>query len=187
VVVVDELILPDSNTLAACEEFLSRTENWNKGSRLNVRIYGDATGERRRTSASRTDWQIVKDFFGRYRDRFEVSFQVPSANPLVKDRVNCVNAKLRNHAGQQRLLVNPGCKHLIKDFEQVCWKTDPHGNSLVELDKSDSLRTHVSDAVGYLVAREFPMRAIMGERSGPALLQHGEESKSASWCAAGLK
>src|ERR1039457_5462500 len=37
---------------------------------LNVYIYGDATGEQRKTSASRTDWQIVKDFFGRYTDRF---------------------------------------------------------------------------------------------------------------------
>jgi hypothetical protein len=170
VVVLDELILPDSNTLAACEEFLSRTEKWNRGSRLTIQVYGDATAEQRHTSASRTDWQIIKDFFGRYRDRFDVTFHVPSANPLVKDRVNCVNAKLRNHAGKHRLLVNPSCKHLIKDFEQVSWKTDPHGNPLVELDKSDSMRTHVSDAVGYLVARDFPMRRQIGERPGPALL-----------------
>ena len=78
-----------------------------------------------------------------------------------------MNALLRNHAGQHRLLVNPSCKHLIKDFEQVCWKADPHGNPLTDLDKSDHMRTHVSDAVGYLVAREFPMRAARGERGGP--------------------
>jgi hypothetical protein len=170
VVVLEELILPDSNTLAACEEFLSRTAKWNAGSRLHVNVYGDSTGEQRRTSAARTDWQIVKEFFGRYRDRFDVTFQVPSSNPPVKDRVNCVNAKLRNQTGQYRLLVNRSCKHLIKDFEQVCWKTDPHGNPLVELDKSDPMRTHVSDALGYLVAREFPMRPVRGERSGPSLL-----------------
>ena len=128
-----------------------------------------STGEQRRTSASRTDWQIVKEFFGRHRDRFDVIFDVPSSNPLVKDRVNCVNAKLRNHAGQNRLFVDGRCKHLIKDLEQVSWKADPHGNSLADLDKSDPMRTHVSDAVGYLVAREFPMRSVIGERSGPAL------------------
>lgn len=170
VVVLDELILPDSNTLAACEEFLSRTEKWNAGSRLTVQVYGDSTAEQRHTSASRTDWQIVKEFFGRYRDRFNVTFHVPSANPPVKDRVNCVNARLRNHAGQHRLMVHEHCKHLIRDFEQVCWKTDPHGNSLVELDKSDPMRTHVSDAVGYLIAREFPMRRQTGERPGPAII-----------------
>jgi len=167
--VLEEIILPDSNTLAACEELLSRTAKWHTGFPMNIFVYGDATGEQRRTSASRTDWQIVKDFFGRHNDRFSAKFQVPSTNPPVKDRINCVNAVLRNHAGQHRLLVDPNCKHLIQDFEQVSWKADPHGNSLADLDKSDSKRTHVSDAVGYYVAREFPMRAVMGERSGPSL------------------
>jgi hypothetical protein len=166
--ILEEMILPDSNTLAACEELLSRTLKWSTGC-LGIYVYGDATAEQRRTSASRTDWQIVKDFFGRYSDRYQAAFRVPSANPLVKDRVNCVNAVLRNHAGQSRVLVDPKCKHLIKDFEQVCWKTDPHGNSLAELDKSDAMRTHVSDAVGYYVAHDFPMRSQRGERSGPML------------------
>lgn len=170
VVVLDELILPDSNTLAACEEFLSRTEKWTDGSRLNVQIYGDSTAEQRHTSASRTDWQIVKEFFNRYRDRYNVTFHVPSSNPPVKDRINCVNARLRNHAGQHRLLVHEHCKHLIRDLEQVCWKTDPHGNTLVELDESDPMRTHVSDALGYYIAREFPMRPQMGEKSGPMVI-----------------
>jgi hypothetical protein len=122
-------------------------------------IHGDATGEQRRSSASRTDWQIVKDFFGRYQDRYRANLRIPSANPPVKDRINCVNAMLHNHAGEHRLLIDPRCKHLIKDLEQVCWKVDPHGNPLAELDKSDPMRTHVSDAVGYWIAREFPMRA----------------------------
>lgn len=169
VMVLDEMIMPDSNTLAACEEFLSRTEKYFTGVPLCVRVDGDSTADQRRTSASRTDWQIVKEFFNRYCDRFQVTFAVPSSNPLVKDRVNCVNAKLRNHAGQYRLLINATCKHLIKDFEQVCWKTDPHGNSLADLDKSDPMRTHVSDALGYLVAREFPLQALRGERPGPAI------------------
>jgi hypothetical protein len=167
--IFDELILPHSNTLAACEEFLARTRSLCPGGSMNVYVYGDATGEAHKTSASRTDWQIVKDFFGRYKDRYQVRFEVPSANPPVKDRVNCVNARLLNHAGQRRLLINPTCTHLIKDFERVCWKADPHGSSLAELDKSDPMRTHVSDAVGYFVAREFSMRAIVGERGGPSI------------------
>ena len=53
--VLDELVLPDSNSLAACEEFLSRTEKWVRVSKLpiSLSIYGDATGDSRRTSASR--------------------------------------------------------------------------------------------------------------------------------------
>jgi hypothetical protein len=168
--ILEEKILPDSNTLAACEELLSRTQKWNHGFPLNISVYGDATGEQHRTSSSRTDWQIVKNFFGRYPDRYHASFCVPSANPPVKDRVNCVNAMLRNHAGQSRMVVDTGCKHLIQDFEQVAWKADPHGNTLANLDKSDPKRTHVSDAVGYYVAREFPMRPVRGEMSGSAIV-----------------
>jgi hypothetical protein len=189
--ILDELILPNSNTLAACEEFLERTRNWTTlklpdvpqhGEAweqivaqltppiVNVYVCGDATGEQRKTSASRTDWQIVKQFFGRYTDRFHAGFRVPSDNPPVKDRINCVNAMLRNHAGEHRLLIDPRCKQLIKDLEQVCWKADPYGNALAEVDKSDPMRTHVSDAAGYWIAREFPMRTPRGERGGPSIV-----------------
>jgi hypothetical protein len=169
VYVLEEMILPDSNTLTACEELLRRTAKWTSGFPIEIAVYGDAS-EPRQTSATRTDWQIVKEFFARYRDRFHFTLNVPSANPIVKDRVNCVNARLRNHAGQHRLFVDQNCKHLIKDLEQVSWRSDPNGNLLAVLDKSDRARTHVSDALGYLIAREFPMRAQMGEKPGPALL-----------------
>ena len=52
---------------------------------LNVYIYGDATGEQRKTSASRTDWQIVRDFFGRYHDRFQAKLCVPA--PIHPSRI----------------------------------------------------------------------------------------------------
>ena len=169
--ILDEMILPDSNSLAACEEFLSRTEEWVRISSLpiNLSIYGDGTGDSRRTSASRTDWQIVREFLGRYRDRFNTTLRINPSNPPVKDRVNCVNAMLRNQAGQRRLLIDPGCKQLIQDFERVHWKSDPNGNLLGDIDKSDPMRSHASDALGYMIAREFPMRASVGEK--PGLLQ----------------
>src|SRR5260370_27190831 len=62
--VLDGLVLPDSNTRAACEEFLTRTAKWKSVRPLEVHVYGDATAEQRETSASRTDWQIVRRFFG---------------------------------------------------------------------------------------------------------------------------
>jgi hypothetical protein len=62
---------------------------------LNVCVYGDPSGDSNRTSASRTDWQIVKSFFGRYSDRFQAHFCVPSKAGPMKDRVNCVNRCLK--------------------------------------------------------------------------------------------
>lgn len=70
VFVLDELVLPDSHTGAACEEFLARTERFVARSHLPVRldVFGDATGDSRRSSASRTDWQIVREFLNHHRD-----------------------------------------------------------------------------------------------------------------------
>jgi hypothetical protein len=166
--VLDELVLPNSNTLAACEEFLARTTKI--PGLLQVYVYGDPSGEGRRTAASRTDWQIVRAFFGRYPDKFVALFRVPSAAGLVKDRVNCVNAMLLNHDGKRRLFLDASCRELAKDLDQFVWKADPSGRALVELDKSDLMRSHTSDALGYMIAREFDMRPQVGERGGPALL-----------------
>jgi hypothetical protein len=141
---------------------------------LNVYVYGDATSESsrgiRNTAASRTDWQIIREFFARHADRFHAQIRVGSANPTQRDRVNCLNAKLRNHAGERSLFLSPRCTELAIDLEQVTWKSDAAGNILADIDKSDPMRTHLSDALGYYVAREFAMKRKAGERGGPALL-----------------
>jgi len=117
----------------------------------------------RRSSASRTDWQIVRDFFSRHTGLYDASFWIGSSNPRVKDRVNCVNAMLHNHAGERRLHIDPRCKQLILDFERVHWKADANGNPLADIDKSDPARTHVSDALGYMIASEFNMEGTYGD------------------------
>jgi hypothetical protein len=164
--ILSEIVLPDSNTWNACEAFLQKISTW-KSSLTHfpqVKVYGDATGNGRQTAASRTDWQTVHEFLGRYP--YTVDFRVPSSNPPVKDRVNCVNARLRNHAGERRIRINPGCTHLIKDLERVHWKTDARGNMTPGLDKSDPQRSHLSDALGYMIAREFGMQGKFGEMRG---------------------
>ena len=99
---------------------------------------------------------MIRDFFKRFP--YSVTYDVPSSNPGVKDRINCVNAMLHNQAGDRRLSIDPGCKQLILDFERVHWKVDLSGNSLTDIDKSDPARSHLSDALGYMIARDFGMR-----------------------------
>ena len=166
VYVLDEAVLPDSNTTAACEAFLERSAAWVARSYLPVQVdvYGDATGDARRSSASQTDWQLVRDFLHQHHDLYKPVFHIGSSNPAVRDRVNCLNAKLCNQAGTRRLLIAPRCKQLIQDMERVHWKTDSNGNALNEIDKSDPARTHASDALGYMIASQFPMRAAGGYR-----------------------
>jgi hypothetical protein len=166
--VLDEIGLSNSNTYEVCKEFARRAETI-LGPRIQrgaaeIRIFGDATGDSRKSSAYETDWQIVRDFFREHQQTFRVHYSVPSANPLVADRINCVNAKIVNAKGERRLTVNRRCTQLIKDLEQVVWKTDVSGNKLRELDSSNPARTHASDALGYLIAQKFPMRRGVGQR-----------------------
>jgi len=167
--ILEEIVLEDSNTPAACQAFLKRAENWRLQVPHRLWLYGDATGDSRHSSASRTDWQIVRDFVRGYNWQFAVSDRVPRENPAVKDRTNCVNALLENQLGQHRLLIHPRCRELIQDFEQVVWRTDRHGNREKELDKSNRRRTHLSDALSYMVSEQFPMQAVVGFRSEPLL------------------
>jgi hypothetical protein len=158
--VLDEIVLPDSNIAEACHEFKRRTEKWTERGRLSVAVYGDAAGNSR-THAGASDWELVKQYF-RNDSRYALTFHVPSADPPVKDRVTAVNALLKNSLGEVRLTLDPKCKELAKDLEQVHWKADASGNLTAAIDKSDAKRTHVSDSLGYLIHREFPVRAAGG-------------------------
>ena len=75
-----------------------------------------------------------------------------------------MNAMLCSTMGERRLLVDPGCNELRKDLQQVVWKADIAGNLTGDIDKSDKRRTHVSDALGYLVEEEFGLRGFAGFR-----------------------
>jgi hypothetical protein len=63
---------------------------------------------------------------------------------------------LKDASGETKLFVNHKCKNLIKDFEQVIYKEGKR-----EIDKSNLTLTHISDAVGYYIEYEFPIRDKM--------------------------
>jgi len=62
-------------------------------------------------------------------------------------------------------LVNQTCVELIKDFEQVCYKAD----STVPDNEKDRRRTHLSDALGYLLWQECRPLQQIGDRNKPLL------------------
>ena len=166
--VLDEIALSNSNTYEVCKDFSRRAEtilgSRNKRAASAIRIFGDATGDSRKSSAYKTDWQIIREFFRDHQQIFSPHYSLPDGNPLVADRINCVNAKIVNAKGERRVTVNRRCTQLIKDLEQVCWKTDASGNKLREVDSSNPARTHTSDALGYLIAQKFPMQRGVPQR-----------------------
>ena len=162
--VLDEIVLDDANTLLACQRFLDRTRPWHSVSPLSVEIYGDASGFQRRTCGTATDWSLIRDFFTKYRGRVDVQIRAASSNPGVRDRINLVNGRLLSASGDHRLFIDPRCKELIQDFERICWRMDDLGQPTNELDKSDRMRTHTSDALGYYLAQAFSIYPKIGER-----------------------
>ena len=79
----------------------------------------------------------------------------------MRDRINVVNGRLCNAQGERWLIVNTKCKELMKDFEQVCYKS---GTSQIDKEK-DSKRSHLSDALGYYLWWNDRPLARVEERS----------------------
>ncbi len=155
--VLDEIVIRRGSTLQACEEFLKRYPRHAAG----IVVFGDASGFHQQTTGS-SDYEIVQQYFQAYSTT-PVSYRVPRANPGVRERVNLVNSKLQSALGTVGLLVDARCKELIKDFEQVCYKADSN-----QIDKDrDRLRTHLSDALGYLLWQECKPLPPIGERREP--------------------
>jgi phage terminase large subunit-like protein len=122
-----------------------------------VWIYGDATGKRRTNQTGQSDYTLIMNHMRNYG---AVRLKVPEDNPFVRDRVNAVNATLRDEHGEIRLEIDPECKELIADLEQVV--SDAKGGIRKTTNRRDPYfyRTHVSDALGYWIAYENPVRTV---------------------------
>jgi hypothetical protein len=165
--VLDEIVLDDANTLLACERFWDRIRWWrtsNNFGPLQIEVYGDASGHQRRTCGTATDWHLIRDFFAQRAGQAVAHIKAATSNPGVRDRINIVNGRLLNASGERRLFIDPKCKELILDFERICWRLDELGQPASELDKSDRMRTHASDALGYYLAQAFPISGKIGEK-----------------------
>lgn len=154
VYVADELVLGRSSTPEACEEFLNRYWRHSAG----VVIYGDASGARRQ-STGWSDYAMIRRIFDG-RGVAGVSYRLARSNPEVRERVSLVNAMLKPAEGAPRLFIDPRCRELIADLEQVSYKP---GSMVIDKD-TDPRRSHLSDALGYLVWQECRPQAPGGER-----------------------
>jgi hypothetical protein len=154
VLVLDEICIRHAKTEEACEEFVKRFPRHQSG----LVIYGDASGNSQQTTGA-SDYQIVHEYF-RTHYGSRVAYKVPKANPSVRDRIMLTNAAFRTAAGDVRMFVDARCKELIKDFEQVTYKPD---SNAIDKDK-DRNRTHLSDALGYLLWQECRPQPAIGEQ-----------------------
>lgn len=136
---IDEICMRGSNTDEVCDEIKRRYP------KSRIIMYPDPAGRQRKTSAGgRTDISILQNAgFG---------VQVRNSHTPIRDRVNAVNSKLLNTAGERSLFVDPKCKQIIDSLEKMVYKP---GTSVIE---KDGELDHMADAVGYLVDFLFPLR-----------------------------
>lgn len=152
-VVIDEIVLERATTEEACMEF----ENRFRGHAGRLDIFGDASGRSMRTAGS-NDYGTVQNYLTRAGFR-GFTLRVPAANPPVLNRVRKVNALLTNALGEVRLEVDPRCKELIRDLEEVMFKPD---SGVIDKQR-DLSRTHASDALGYVIWQLFGEKLRAGE------------------------
>ena len=147
--VYDEIWLRNSNTPATCQHL----QAWmHEHGDLTLHVYGDATGGARST-AGKSDYQIIRNAFP------DSVYHVKKSNPPVRDRVNLLNGRLHSADGKVRLTLHPRCKNLIEDLELCQCDDDGHPLQFPNDDDFErKKRTHPSDALGYFVAREYPVR-----------------------------
>tara|TARA_R100001086_G_scaffold24426_5_gene11539 strand:+ start:7399 stop:8601 length:1203 start_codon:yes stop_codon:yes gene_type:complete len=131
----DEIRLKNSNT----EEMARKM----KAIAPNIEVYPDPAGSARSTTSNKSDHAILKDF----------GFQIRAkkSHPSHIDRLNALNRKLLDAEGNVSMTIDPKCKFLIKDLEQV--QRDKKGG----INKSNIELTHALDACSYAISYKFPV------------------------------
>jgi len=143
----DEIFLNKTHTQEMTMELISRVKAMELRVHPNLIIVGDATGRALKTAtAGKSDYSILFEML----DDAGITYEnrTPDSNPLVKDRVNIVNSKLKSADGRNHIFVGPKCKHLKRDLQRVSWKA---GAQAILDQTTDKTLTHMSDAMGYVI------------------------------------
>jgi hypothetical protein len=151
---IGEVYIPrHSTTPAICRKLI---QDWEHHTRT-IYVYGDATGGAKGSAKTEgSDWENVKRFLALGFKNNKIYYKVPKANPRERVRVNSINARLESADEKIHLLVDrKRCPRLIDDFERVVALEGGAG----EIDKdSDLTATHLTDAAGYYIHREHPLK-----------------------------
>ena len=140
---VDEIIIYSSNTDEMCQEIRDRY-----GSKAQIFIYPDPASRQRKTSAGgRTDLSILQNA------GFKV--KVKNKHPSIRDRVNAVNAKLKDSKGVRHIFVSKSCKTMIKGLQRQIYKENTN------IPDKEQGFDHMNDALGYLIDYIKPLTSNM--------------------------
>lgn len=168
--VVDEITLWAADELDVAEEFVERYKDFRK----TVWLYGDPNG----LNASRKDSKLssYKIIYDHLRSKgFDVRMgdgmrKIPGQRHLINilQRVNTLKGVLCDSDGNRRVFIDTRCLNLRESLKHVQW--DDRSKTPKEDDRCDDnskqnpkrhippvLMTHPQAALGYLVAKKYPM------------------------------
>jgi hypothetical protein len=139
---VDEICLKGS-TEDVCDELERRYWRYTK----QITIFPDPAGNSRQHARGETDLDI-------FRERGFVRQKFHKKHPLVADRVNAVNRKLKTADGRVSMYLDEKCKESIGSLEQTIYKPGCR-----DVDKDAGVE-HMADAIGYPIQFMHPVRKI---------------------------
>ena len=140
---VDEIVIYSSNTDEMVDEIKDRY-----GSKVKIIVYPDPACRQRKTSAGgRTDLSILQNA------GFKV--KVKHKHPAIRDRVNSVNAKLKDSKGVRHIFVSKSCKTMIKGLQRQIYKENTN------IPDKEQGFDHMNDALGYLIDFIKPLTSNM--------------------------
>ena len=143
--IIDEIRLDDSRTDLMLLELQAKYPDVEPN---DVIFVCDPSGNSRKSSSGgSTDFSLIHD----------AGFKNHSAKkaPNLNNSIQHTNVLLKNSDNSTSIFIDKSCRHLINDFESVCWNKNKTAT-----DKSDIRLTHASDSFRYLVWEKLPKRTI---------------------------
>jgi hypothetical protein len=113
---------------------------------MNVRIFGDASGDSNDTRSKLTDYDIIEKFLNDNGINFER--EVPLSNPPIRSRHNKVNATFMSESGKVRYYQYKGTEWLSEG-----WITTKLSKGSSNIEDDSNPNQHATTAVGYWITR----------------------------------
>lgn len=154
---IDEIVLENTTTARAADEFLRRYPT-HQG---KIIINGDASGDNRSCTSEYTNYSLMlrKLALHGYSD---ISVEIRAFNPPIKNRIIAFNTLIRSASGDIRVFVDPKCEKLVYNLKNLKYK---EGTSQIDVPTHHQIRknrelkflSHPFDAASYLVEFYFPL------------------------------
>lgn len=157
----DEIVIENTVIDECVDEFVRRYPQHQNG----IVITGDASGNSRNVQNNEVGGtsftQMINRFnFHSYPSR--VRLDVREKNPPIADRVAAWNGMVCNTNGVRRVFVNPKCKWLIQNLENLKYQ---EGSGVIQIPSTNDIKKdpkskflgHIFDAASYLVEKYDPV------------------------------